>query len=155
MVFRRIRGRIVPIAESTSRKVTMINGARRAAIAAPAVFLKEEVKPHNAFKFAGLATAVASGVVAGATLFGVKGKKFIAAQALSTGLDFGSTALNVSAYAGKGKLKQRAESALKQEAVNIGAGYAALGASVLATKAGREATMKGLRFVGKALRIIK
>lgn len=155
MVFRRIRGRIVPIAESTSRKVTMVNGLRRAAVASPAVFLKEEVKPQKALKFAGLATAVASGVIAGATLFGVSGKRFLAAQALSTGLDFGSTALNVSAYTGKGKLKQRAESALRQEAVNIGAGYAALGGSVLATKAGREATVKGLKFIGKALRIIK
>jgi len=133
MSFRRIHGRIVPIkglvAAKTAKDIAIT-------IAAPGI-KKQNVSHNHALKFLSNASAVASGIVSGATLFGGV-KSFAIGQSIGLGLDFGSSGLNAAAHIGKGNKLKRVKEIARNELTNNVIGYGAMAATVLSQRKGRE-----------------
>lgn len=162
IAFRRIHGRIIPVKaggnplnKASAGKAARLAG--HAAVIGGAGYLasksnkKGTLQPNRGLQAVGFATNVASGILSGATMFS-GGKKFWASQAGSFGLDAVSSTANVASFAGKGKLKQRAKLAAKQEVINNAAGYAAFGATLLSSAKGRA---KLLEYGQKAVSLAK
>jgi hypothetical protein len=84
--------------------------------------------------------------VSGLTFFsGIKGAAL--GTGVSIGLDAASAASNVAAFRGRGNRKERLKGLAKSQVVNTAIGWTAFGASLLASKKGREYALKGLRKV--------
>lgn len=169
IVFRRIRGRIVPIkAQSLGVKLTKVavaaeKGVKVAhtagSIAAYGGLKKVNVKPHRGFQALGLATAVADGLVSGLTFFTPGAKAFVAGQALGIGLGAGSSAANAYSFVGKGAVKERIKGAARQEGINTILGNAVFAGTLLAVPSSRARIFGGIAkaasFVARKARFIR
>lgn len=167
--FRRINGRVVPIRTSNAvaaaqTGIGVYKGIKTAkTITAGAIVgstKKTNIKPDRLLQAVGFGTAVADGVLSGATFFtsGVKG--FFLGQGVGIGLSLGSSAANVASFAGsRGKLKNKAKAAARQEAINTIAGNAAFAGTLFAIPKSRriifEKTTKALKFVASKAKFIK
>ena len=143
VVFRRIGSKIIPIRAGA--------GAAKTAVAAKVGKDAKPIKTREGAKALSTAVSVASGALAGATLFR-SAKVFALGQSLSLGLDVGAAALNVTAHAGKGNTKGRVKAAAKHEALNNVLGYATFGAVALANP---KARAKLVEYGSKAFEVGK
>lgn len=141
VVFKRIAGRIVPIKAGIDVGTT----------ASAAITKKQSIKKNHGLQAASMASAVASGVISGATLFS-GAKLFALGQTAGLGLDFASSGLNASANIGKGHKLKRVKEIARQEGINNIIGYGAMGATILAQRKGRE---KLIEYSGKVLGHLK
>ena len=133
LAFRRIHGRIVPI-----RGLVAAKTAKDVAVTAASPALKKQNVSHNKIlKATSHTTAIASGIISGATLFG-GAKMFALGQSIGLGLDFGSSGLNAAAHVGKGQKMKRVKEIARTEFVNNVVGYGAMGVTILAQKKGRQ-----------------
>jgi hypothetical protein len=127
IIFRRVKGRIVPIRQ------------------------EKEIKANKSLAAVAAISSVASGVLSGATIAS-GGKKFWFGQTGSLGLDILSSSANVAAYAGKDRLGSRTGKAAKSEFRNQLIGYGAFGATVLLNPHARK---KGVQFAQLGLSTIR
>lgn len=139
--FRRLGGRIVPITKGQGKKLAVL-GAAATTGAAAATVLKGKKKNRetqaSAFKLSSTALAIGAGIVSGLPLGG-GAKGFIKSTALAFGIDAAGVAANAAHAARlKGTRKEKTKAFLKQEGVNIAAGYTAMGATLLANKSIRN-----------------
>lgn len=141
--FIRVNGRVVPIRSGAPGSNKAPKGyAKRAG---------KEPKVRKGLRLMSNVSAVASGVISGATLFsGVK--LFAAGQALGLGLDLGSTAFNAGAHVGKDRKAKRLKGLAKTELTNNVIGYGAMAATILSQKKGRE---KIVEYSAKAVNGLK
>lgn len=160
-IFRRIRGRIIPIrtgvniAQNTARAVSVKRAAAVSAVSGVASGIKkQDVKPNQFLKYAGLGLALTSGAVGALTFTGGK-KSFWGGLAGGFALDAASSASNVAAYSGRGKLKQRFKAGIKQEAINTLAGNAVFAAGLIALPRNRKAIKYGAKAVFNFIRRVK
>jgi hypothetical protein len=100
------------------------------------------VKVNRGLDLAGLGLSVASGVLGAATFSsGVKG--FVGGAIGGHAIDAAGIAANLGSVAGKGRLKDRATQAAKQEGRNLVIGNAVFAAGVLGSSKNR-ATLAGM-----------
>lgn len=164
MVFRRINGRIVPIAKATKNayRAGKAFGAVERPILSAAVVAgvkkPTQVQPNRTLQAAGFATAIADGLFSGATFFAGGAKGFVASQAVSLGLSAGSTAANVASYAGRGNARARIKGIARQEAINTLVSYGTMAGTLLAIPSSRakiiEGASKALSFIARKAKLV-
>lgn len=166
--FIRKGGRVIPIGAKTAGKVAgriakkALPGARIVG-AASAVYAikknikkykanpKQDIKVHKGLDALGLGLSVASGALGAATFSsGLKG--FLGGALGSHLIDAGGVTANIASVTGKGKFKQRAEQAARQEARNFLIGNAVYAAGIIGIKRNRE---KLVEYSGKILEFAK
>lgn len=133
--FRRIRGRVVPIRNSTKAKVVGLGISAAAATAAGSVVATRDKgtnrSPDPLFKYGSYAAQVASGVVAALPLKGKAGLAFSIGG--SVALDAIAAALNANSVAHmRGSKWKKAKVFGEQQAIGTSIGYGVFGASLLA-----------------------
>lgn len=143
--FIRKNGRIIPIRAAAAggrvgRSASHV-AAAAATVSATHRALKNphqhEVAGNKAMKVGSEVLSAAGGAIAGATFgHGVKG--FTAGHVASFGIDTGATALGIGAFTGKGKTKQRARGAAKQELKNQAIGWGSFAAAAAVTPSSRK-----------------
>lgn len=142
IVFRRIRGRIVPIKATGETVAKGIGvgiaafGARAAARKYDSIGNQKGIKVRPILDTLGLGTAVASGAVAAATFSGPLRKVGLGIAA-SLGLDAISSASAALSVMGKGKVEERIKQGAKQEARNFLLGNLVFAGGLIGTPANR------------------
>ena len=135
-IFRRIRGRIVPITQ----------GVAVAKTAASAVALKkvkkQNVEPNKLFKYTATGLAVASGALGALTFTGGR-KSFWGGIGGGLALDAASSSANIAAHSGRGNARGRIKAGIRHEAFNTLLGNAVFGAGLLAIPRNRAAIKSG------------
>lgn len=133
IIFRRVRGRIIPIAASGAVGVGLGVGGSIALRKT-----KQELpsaKKANAYLALGMVGQVASGVISGLPS---TGKKMLAGFAASVGIDAASSAAFMKAASLKGGTRQeKLKRFAKYQAVGSGIGWGLYGSSLLANKSVR------------------
>lgn len=102
---------------------------------------KQDIKVNRGLDALGLGLSVASGAV-GAATFSHGAKGLIGGMIAGHAMDIGGIASNIASVAGKGKLKERAKQAARQEARNLIVGNAVYAAGILGVKRNREQAVK-------------
>lgn len=122
VVFKRIRGRIVPIKKRNN------NGP----------------SPHQGYKLGSHLTAIASGVLP--ALLPSKGLAFFAAANIaSIPLDIASTGMAIAAYKNDKNKKRKIARIVKTDLFNTALSYGAMGGTLLAQKSSREFIKSGFK----------
>jgi hypothetical protein len=115
---------------------------------------KQKIKVHQGLDALGLGLSVASGAL-GAATFSHGAKGLISGMIAGHAIDAGGIAANIASVSGKGKLKERATQAARQEARNLVIGNAVYAVGILAVKKNREKlaeyAVKLVQFARKAL----
>jgi hypothetical protein len=145
VIFRRIKGRIIPIMQDPVKR-RVVQGSAAAAV--PALGLASVLrsqgkseKPSRAWLAAGYGLQVASGLVAGIPSRGAKG--VAAAIAGSVALDLASTAAFTKSVSDiKGTKGQKIKEYAKHQTYGTALGYGVFGGTLVLNKQGRARFMK-------------
>jgi hypothetical protein len=151
VVFRRLNGHVIPIGSGQAKKGVKRKAALAVAGAgAVAAGAKMSGNKRTGLKIASSVLSIASGVVS-AFPFGGGLKGLAKGTAISFGLDTVATAANAAAASsGSGTKKQKLKAFAKQEVINAGLSYGALGVTLLSNPAVRKKLAQwGSRFIAK------
>lgn len=161
--FIRKGGKIIPIRAVSKVAGRAIPVARVAGAAGAAYSIRKNVKKFKAnpkqkdikvnksLNALGLGLSVASGAL-GAATFSHGAKGFLGGFIAGHALDAGGVAANIASVAGKGKLKERATQAARQEARNFVIGNAVYAAGLIGIKKNRE---KVAEYAGKLVQFAR
>jgi hypothetical protein len=156
VIFRRINGRVVPIAAARSAELTRHIPATAGGAAVLAGTSKSKgIKVNSTLKHIGTAAAVASGALGAATLFSSGKAAFWGGLVGGLALDAVSTGSSAAAVArgNRKNVKGAAKEFARMEAKNIVVGNAIFYGGILAVKKNREKIVgygiKALNFVRK------
>lgn len=149
-IFRRIRGRIVPIhttANAAQGAVRAVSVKRAIAVGAlsggvAAGMKNKKVQTNKLLKYTSTGLAVASGIL-GAATFTSRGKSFWGGIGGGLALDAASSSSNFAAHAGRGNTRNRVKAGIQHEAFNTLLGNAVFGAGLLAIPKNRAAIKSG------------